>query len=85
MVKNSPANAGDIRDEGSNLGLGRSPRGGHGTPLQYSCPENPMDRGAQQATVYKVAQSQTRLNDLAQMHLPSLGISLLFYEIRDLA
>ena len=44
-----------------------------------------MDRGAQQATVYKVAQSQTRLNDLAQMHLPSLGISLLFYEIRDLA
>ena len=44
-----------------------------------------MDRGAQQATVYKVAPSQTRLNDLAQMHLPSLGISLLFYEIRDLA
>ena len=44
MVKNLPANAGDIRDVGSNLGLGRSPRGGHGNPLQYSCLENPVDR-----------------------------------------
>ena len=46
MVKNPPANAGDIRDEGSIPGLGRSPGGGHGNPLQYSCLENPMDRGA---------------------------------------
>ena len=43
MVKNLPANTGDIRDTGSILGLGRSPEGGHGNPLQYSCLENPMD------------------------------------------
>ena len=41
VVKNPPANAGDIRDEGSTPGLGRSPGGGHGNPLQYSCLENP--------------------------------------------
>ena len=48
MVKTLPADAGDIRDvDGFNLipGLGRSPGGGHGNPLQYSCLENPMDRG----------------------------------------
>ena len=43
MVKNLPANAGDVRDAGLILGLGRSPGGGHGDPLQYSCLENPMD------------------------------------------
>ena len=57
MVKNLPANAGDVRDMGSVSGLGRSPGGGHGNPLQYSCLENPMDRGAWQATVHRVAQS----------------------------
>ena len=41
MLKNLPANAGDIRDEGSIPGSGRSPGGGHGNPLQYSCMENP--------------------------------------------
>ena len=46
MVKNLPVNAGDIRDVGSIPGSGRSPGGGHGNPLQYSCLENPMDRGA---------------------------------------
>ena len=46
MVKNPPVNAGDIRDVGLIPGLGRSPGGGHGNPLQYSCLENPMDRGA---------------------------------------
>ena len=46
MVKNPPANAGDLRDGGSITGLGRSPGGGQGHPLQYSCLENPMDRGA---------------------------------------
>ena len=46
VVKNLPANAGDIRDVGSVPGLGRSPGGGHGYPLQYSCLENPMDRRA---------------------------------------
>ena len=50
MVKNSPANAGDLRDMGSIPGSGRSSGGGHGNPLQYSYLENPMDRGAQQAT-----------------------------------
>ena len=46
VVKNLSANAGDIRDAVSILGLGRSPGGGHGNPLQYSCLENPMDRGS---------------------------------------
>ena len=45
MVKNPPANAGDIRDVGLTPGLGRSPGGGSGNPLQYSCLENLMDRG----------------------------------------
>ena len=58
-VKNLPANAGDIRDLGSTPGSGRSPGGGRGHPLQYSCLENPMDRGAWQATVHGVAQSRT--------------------------
>ena len=46
MVKNPPANAGDIREVDLIHGLGRCPRGGNGNPLQYSCLENPMDRGA---------------------------------------
>ena len=61
MVKNLPANAGDIRDMGSIPGSGRSPGGGHGNPLQYSCLENPMDRGTWRATVHRVAKSQTKL------------------------
>ena len=59
MVKNPPANAGDTRDLGLIPGLGRSPGGGHGNPLQYSCLENPMDRGAWRATVHGVAESDT--------------------------
>ena len=55
VVKNLPANAGNVRETGSIPGLGRSPRGGHGNPLQYSGLENPMDRGAGQATVFRVA------------------------------
>ena len=58
MVKNLPANAGAIRDAGLTCGSGRFPRGGNGNPLQYSCLENPMDRGAWQATVHKVIESQ---------------------------
>ena len=46
VVENPPANAGDIRDMGSVPGWGRSPGGGHGNPIQHSCLENPMDRGA---------------------------------------
>ena len=67
MVKNLPANAGDIRDTGWIPGLRRSPGGGHGNPLQYSCLENPTDSGARQATVHRVAKSQTRLKRLS-MH-----------------
>ena len=63
MVKNPPANAGDIRDTGSILESGRSPGGGNGIPLQYSCLENSMDRGAWRGTVYRVAKSRTRLSD----------------------
>ena len=59
VVKNLPANAGDIRDMDLIPGLGRFPGGGHGNPLQYSCLENPMDRGAWQATVHWVSKSQT--------------------------
>ena len=61
VAKNSPVNAGDIRDGGSTPGLGRSSGGGHGSPLQYSCLENPMDRGAWRATVLSVTKSWTRL------------------------
>ena len=61
MVKNPPANAGDVRNVGSIPALGRSPGGGTGNPLQYSCLENHMDRGAWQATVQRVAKSQTSL------------------------
>ena len=60
MVKNPPANAGDIGDMGSIPGLGKSPGGGHGDPLQYSCLENPHGRGAWWATVHGVAKSPTR-------------------------
>jgi len=56
VVKNPPANAGDA---GSIPGSGRSPGGGNGNPLQYSCLENSMDRGAWQATVHGVTKSQT--------------------------
>ena len=54
VVKNPPANGGDIRDVGSVSGLGRLPGGGHGNPLQYSCLENPMDRGTWQAIVHRI-------------------------------
>ena len=63
VVKNRPTNAGDVRDTCFTPGSGRSPGGGHGTPLQYSCLENPMDRGAWWAMVHRVAKSQTRLSD----------------------
>ena len=63
MIKKLPANEGDIRDVGSIPGSGRSLREGHGNPLQYSCLENPMDRGAWWATVHGVAKSLTRLSD----------------------
>ena len=59
VVKNLPASVGDTRDLASIPGLGRSPGEGNDNPLQYSCLENPMDRGAWQATVHMVAKSDT--------------------------
>ena len=64
VVKNLPSNAEDIRDVGSIPGSGTSPGGEHGNPLQYSCIENPMDRGAWRAMVQRVAKSQTQLKQL---------------------
>ena len=59
MVKNPPANAGDLTDVGSIPGSGRSPGAGNGNPLQDSCLENPTDRGAWQTVGNRVAKSQT--------------------------
>ena len=67
VVKNPPANAGDVRDSGSIPGWERILEGGHGNPLQYSCLENPTDRREWWATLYRVAESQTRLRRLS-MH-----------------
>ena len=63
VVKNPPANAGTAGEKGSTPGSGRTPGGGNGYLLQYSCLENPMDRGAWQATVHGVTKNWTRLND----------------------
>ena len=74
MVKNPPANAGEVRDAGSIPGSGRSPGRGHGNPLQYSCLENPMEREAWQAIVHRVTQSQTRLKRLSMQACIIMGI-----------
>ena len=63
VVKNTPANAGDLRDRSPILGLGRSPGGGQDNPLQYSCLQNPMDREAWRATVQRIAKSWTGLSN----------------------
>ena len=63
VVKKPPANAGDIRDSGFIPRSGRFPGGGHGILCQYSCLENPMDRGAWQATVPGITKSRIGLND----------------------
>ena len=59
VVKNLRASAVDIRGWGLIPGSGRSPEGGHGNPIQYSCLENPIDRGAWRDTVHRVARNQT--------------------------
>ena len=73
VVKNPPANAGDVRDMGSIPGPGRPPGEGNGNPLQHSCLENPTDRGAWRATVHEAPKSQTRLKQLSA-HAHALGI-----------
>ena len=69
VIKNMPANAGDARDTGLTPGSGRSPGRGNGNPLQYSCLENSMNRGAWWATVHGVTKSQARLS----MHACNVG------------
>ena len=69
MVKNPPANAGDGRDAGMIPWSRRSPGGGHSNPFQHSCLENPMDRGAWQATVHWVAESD-RTERLKKKKIP---------------
>ena len=63
VVKNLPAKAEDTGDVGSIPGSGRSPGEGNGNPLQYACLENPMDRGAQWATVHRVSKNQAWLSN----------------------
>ena len=67
VIKNPPANAGHVRDMGLIPGLGRSPGGGHGNWLQYSCLENPKDRETCRATAHGFAQSWTRLKQLSTL------------------
>ena len=69
VVKNSPANAGDVIDMSSIPGSRRFPGEGHSNALQYSCPENPRDRGAWWAIVHGVAKSQTQLKRLGTWHI----------------
>ena len=78
--KEPPANAEDLRDAGSIPGSGRSPRGGHGNPLQCSFLENPMDRGAWWATVHGVAKSQTRLKQLSTHPHAKVNLNLTCYK-----
>ena len=68
VVKNSPANAGDVRNTVLIPALGRSPGQGHGNPFQYSCLKNPMDRGAWWFTVHGVAKNQTQPSVHAHTH-----------------
>ena len=79
VLKNMPANAGNIRDMGSISGSGRSPGGGHGNPLQYSCLENPTDREAWWATGHGVTKSPTclkRLNTHTAYHEKNISFKL---------
>ena len=69
VVKNLPASAADLRDSSSIPGSGRSPGGGHGSPLQYSCLENPMGRGTWRGAVHSVAGSRIQLKRLSTLKL----------------
>ena len=84
VVKNPPASARDVRDTGSTPGWGRSPGEGDGNPLQYSCLENPIDRGAWWATVRGVAESRTRLKQLSTQSISTLKTSARATEPRGL-
>ena len=76
MVKNLPASVGDARNGGLIPGLGRSPGGGHGNSLQYSCLETPVDTPVWWATVHRVAKTRTRLKQLSvQAERNEMGVS----------
>ena len=77
VVKNPPANAGDIRDTGLIPGSGRSPTGENGNSLQCSCLENPMDRGAWRAVIHEVTKSQIQLKQFSttQQHACMISVS----------
>ena len=78
VVKNPPANGGDVRGASSIPGLGRSPEGGHGHPSQYSCLGNPMDKGAEQAMVHGATESEaTEHTSLHHERCSCAGIRLL--------
>ena len=79
VVKNPPSNAGDLRDVGLIPGSGRSPGGGRGSPLQCSCLGNPMRRSAWQATVHRVAKSQTWLKRLSRRVVNKSSIKFSFF------
>ena len=83
MVKNPSPSAGDMRDIGSIPRLGGSPGGGHGNPLQYSCLENLLDRGAWKATVHRVAKSWTWLKWLST-HSQWLMVFLVAQPVKNL-
>ena len=77
VVKNLPANVKDVRDEGSIPGSGKYPGGSYGNPLQCSCLENPMDRGAWQATVHRVTKSWTRLKTFSRKNNKRLLVEVI--------
>ena len=81
MVKNLPGSSGDLRDVGSIPGLGRSPGGGHGYPLQYSCKENPHGQRSLVGSDHRVAKSRTRLSDLACMHTGDIRVSNTYVKV----
>ena len=87
MVKNLPANAGDAEDAGSIPGMGRSPGGRNGNPLQYSCLENSMDRGAWQATVvgggHKESDSTKNTDTYTEYSIVQMCHSLFIHSVAE--
>ena len=79
MVKNLPSNAGDTRNVGAITGWGRSPGEGNGYPLEYSCLENSMDRGAWQAIVHGATKSWTHLSTHTHTHTPPLILLFIIF------
>ena len=82
VAKDLPPSVGDVRDTGLIAGLGRSPGEGSGNPLQYSCLENPMDRGARRAIVRKVAKSQIWLKQFS-IHAHSYSVISTFNQLKQ--